>query len=269
MPQSRTRTSRQATRAKYRKPTRRRSGSMAWNVTIAVIVIAGIAGIFLVRSGGESAGNGAPFAPNQSTGQAGSHWHTYLGVDICGEWLTPVPAFEQPVGSPSGTQNAGIHSHGDGLIHTHPFVPSEAGNNATLGKYAGYGGWSVSSDSIDAWTGPKSLPKQTSWSNGDTCPFGEFKGKPGQLVWAIDGKLRTGNPSDYHQQDGETIAIGFLPKGAKLGFPPDACAAFQNISDANNAAVVVSKNSPCQPSASTSTTTTAPNETTTTTVPPG
>ena len=47
----------------------------------------------------------------------------------------------------AGTQNAGIHSHGDGLIHTHPFVQSEAGNNATLGKYAD-GDWSVSSDSI-------------------------------------------------------------------------------------------------------------------------
>jgi hypothetical protein len=264
MPQSRTRTSRQAVRAKYRKPKRRRSGSMGWNVAIAAVVVVGVVAIVLTRSGGESSGSGAPFAANQSTGQAGSHWHTYLGVNICGEWLDNVPEFEQPVGSPAGTQNAGIHSHGDGLIHTHPFVSSEAGGNATLGKFADYAGWSVSSDSIDAWIGPASRPTRTTWSNGDTCTFGEHEGQPGRVVWAVDGKAKTGNPADYRQQDGETIAIGFLPKGAELGFPPDACAAFGNISD-QNVPAVTSKASPCRTE---STTTTAPS-TTTTTAPPG
>ena len=102
----------------------------------------------------------------------------------------------------------------------------------------------MSSDSIDAWTGPKGDAGQKSWSNGDTCPFGKYKGKKGELVWAVDGKTRTGNPGDYHKKDGETLAIGFLPKGADRQFPPDACSAFANISDQNSAAVL-SKNSPC------------------------
>ncbi|MET0628877.1 MAG: hypothetical protein ABW033_10505 [Acidimicrobiia bacterium] len=258
MPQSRTRTTRAAQRAKYRKPKRRRSGSMGWNVAIAAVVILGIVAVLLTRGGGGSGDGGvAPFAANQATGVAGDHWHTYLGVNICGEWLTNEPTFEAPVGSPEGTQTAGIHSHGDGLIHTHPFLQSEAGNNATLGKYADYAGWSVSSDSIDAWTGPASKPDQTEWSNGDTCTFGEYKGKPGQLVWSVDGKMKTGNPSEYHQKDGESLAIGFLPKGVALEFPPDACDAFANISDQNTAAAV-SKNSPCLAAAQSTTTTTAP-----------
>ena len=254
MPQSRTRSSRSAIRARYRKPKRRRGGSFAWNVAIAVIVIVGVVAVLLTRgSSGSDPGSGPPRAANTTTGQPQDHWHTYLGVDICGQWLSPVPAFEEPVGSTAGTQPAGIHSHGDGLIHTHPYRASEEGNNATLGKYAGYGDWSVSSDSIDAWTGPNGKPDQKSWSNGDTCPFGQYKGEKGRIVWAVDGKPRTGNPSDYHQQDGETIAIGFLPKGADLGFPPAACDAFANISD-QNTAVVVSKNSPCRNEASTTTT---------------
>ena len=57
--------------------------------------------------------------------------------------------------------------------------------------------------------------------------------------------MQTGNPSDYKMKDGETVAIGFIPKGAELGFPPQACDAFANISDQNTAAVV-SKNSPCR-----------------------
>jgi hypothetical protein len=233
-------------RARYRKPRARRGGSMAWNVAIGVVCLVGIVAVVLTVSGstGSDAGAGPPHAGNPNTGQAQDHWHTYLGVNICGQWLSPVPAFEQPVGT-TGLNNAGIHSHGDGLIHTHPFVSSEEGKNATLGKYADYGDWSVSADSIDAWTGPQGAPDQKSWSNGDTCPFGKYKGKKGEIVWAIDGKTRTGDPSAYHQQDGETIAIGFLPKGAKLGFPPDACSAFANISDQNIPAVV-SPSSPCR-----------------------
>jgi hypothetical protein len=241
-------------RARYRKPKRRRGGSMGWNVAIAAVVIVGVVLIVFTRSNdSSSAGTGPPRAANATTGEPGDHWHTYLGVNICGQWLTAVPAFETPVGAPAGTQNAGIHSHGDGLIHTHPFVNAEEGNNATLGKYADYGGWSVSSDSIDAWTGPKGAPGQKSWSDGDTCTFGKYKGQKGQLTWAVDGKQRTGNPSDYHQQDGETIAIGFLPKGTDLGFPPDACTAFANISDQQSAAVL-SKNSPCRAELTTTTT---------------
>ncbi len=96
------------------------------------------------------------------------------------------------------------------------------------------------------------MTAQKSWSNGDTCPFGKYKGEKGVLTWKVDGKARTGNPSDYHQQDGATIAIGFLPKGTNLAFPPEACSAFANISDQQTAAVV-SKDSPCRAEATTTT----------------
>jgi len=269
MPQSRTRYQRAAMRSRYRKPKRKRSGSFGWNVAIAVVVIAGIVAVFLVRGGGDSAGSGPPRAVDQAANEPGDHWHTALDVNICGEWLDPAPAFEKPYGSPNQTANAGIHSHADGLIHTHPFVVAEEGNNATLGKFFDYGGWSVSSDSIDLggandahtqWAGPKSAPKKTSWSNGDTCTFGDYKGQKVQLTWAVDGKKRTGDPADYHMKDGETLAIYMLPKGAEMPFPPAACTSFNEISDQPTA--VLSKNSPCR--AIDATTTTLPAETTTT-----
>jgi hypothetical protein len=256
MPQSRTRSNRSAMRAKYRKPKRRRSGSMGWNVAIAAVVVVGVVAIVLTRGDSSSAGAGPPRAANASTGEAGDHWHTYLGVNICGEWIPNTPAFEAPVGSPPGSLNAGIHSHGDGLIHTHPFRQSEEGENATLGKFAEYADWSVSQDSIDAWAGPPSKPDQTEWSNGDTCTFGEYKGQKGRLVWAVDGEQRTGNPSDYRQKDGATIAIGFLPTGVDVPFPVEACEAFETITD-QNAAVVETQKSPCR-ALDSSTTTTAP-----------
>ena len=258
MPQSRTRTARAANRSRYRKPRRRRSGSTAWTVAIVVVVLV-FGGLVALQvssnresNAGGDPGSGHPwYATNE---HAQDHWHTYLGVNICGEWLTAQPLFEN---------DAGIHTHGDGLIHTHPFVPSAAGKNATIGKYADLAGWSVSSDSIDAWTGPAKDSSQTSWSNGDECTFGQYKGQKGELVWAVDGKKQTGNPSDYHQQDGATVAIGFLPKGADLPFPPTACNAFATISDQATQAVVT-PSSPCLASNSS---TTAPAESTTTTAP--
>jgi hypothetical protein len=260
MPQSRTR-SRAAVRSKYRKPKRRRSGSMGWNVAIAVVIIVGVVAVVLTRGGGESAGSGPPRAADAAANVAGDHWHTALNVNICGEWLGPAPAFEKPFDSPDQQANAGIHSHADGLIHTHPFVVSEEGNNATIGKFFGYGGWGLSADSIDLggansahsqWAGPKSAPKQTSWSNGDVCPFGQYKGQKVELTWAVDGKKMTGNPADYHQKDGQTLAIYMLPKGADMPFPEQACTSFAQISDANTA--VLSKASPCRAIAATSTT---------------
>jgi hypothetical protein len=271
MPQSRTRYQRAAMRSKYRKPKRRRSGSFGWNVLIGVLIVGFVVAIFLVRSSNQSAGSGPPRAPDAAQNVAGDHWHTALNVDICGEWLDPAPAFEKPFDSPNQVANVGIHSHADGLIHTHPFVVGEEGNNATIGKFFDYGGWGLSSDSIDLggsnsahtqWKGPKSDPKTTSWSNGDVCPFGQYKGKKVELTWAVDGKKKSGNPADYHQQDGQTVAIYMLPKGADMPFPDQACTSFAQISDQNSAAL--SKNSPCR---SQTTTTTTPGTATTTTAP--
>jgi hypothetical protein len=245
-------------RSKYRKPKRKRGGSFAWNVAIAIVILVGVVAVFLVRGGGGDS-SGPPRAPDQAANVAGDHWHTAFQVNICGEWLTAQPQFEKPADNPNQATNVGIHTHGDNLIHTHPFVVSEEGSNAKLSKFASYGGWSVSSDSIDAWTGPSSKPKQTEWSNGDTCTFGKYKGKQGELTWAIDGKKQTGNPADYHMKDGETLGIYFLPKGTAQEFPPDACTAFANISD--NATAVLSKSSPCR--AIDATTTTVPAATTT------
>ena len=63
--------------------------------------------------------------------------------------------------------------------------------------------WAVrsGSDTPNQWKGPKSAPNITKWSNGDVCPFGQYKGKKVQLTWAVDGKKQTGNPADYNQQE--------------------------------------------------------------------
>lgn len=156
------------------------------------------------------------------------HWHSYFGLDVCGTWLPNAPQFEEEAGNP-GIQ-PGIHTHGDGLIHTHPYTATEAGKNATVGRYFSYGGWKLTTDSFTMWTGG-------THTNGQKCGTGA-DAKPAEVQWALgkfqkawSGKPQTGDLNDYRQQNGDIIALYFLPKGAKLPEPPDAQTALANIED--------------------------------------
>jgi hypothetical protein len=60
------------------------------------------------------------------TPQLGDHIHQALGINVCGEFLPDVPEFESSIG---------IHTHGDGVIHIHPFSQLGVGANATLERY--------------------------------------------------------------------------------------------------------------------------------------
>jgi hypothetical protein len=165
--------------------------------------------------------------------------------------------------------SAGIHTHGDGFIHIHPFTRSEGGDNATLGRFLGYGGWSASEDSIDLgsdpthWAGLTADLQKRTWSDGDTCPANTpAAGKKGRVVWSVDCKERTGNPSDIKLEDHQVIAIGFLPKGTKLGVPPNADATPANDQGVNpkpiNNKACSSAGPGATPDTSVSTTTAAP-----------
>ena len=86
---------------------------------IALIVVLGVSLVFYARDQrlDEDLG-GVP--------QLGDHIHQAFGVNVCGEWLPNIPEFESTVG---------IHTHGDGVIHIHPFSQLGVGVNATLGRF--------------------------------------------------------------------------------------------------------------------------------------
>src|SRR4051794_28699673 len=57
-------------------------------------------------------------------GKAGDHWHVAYGMYVCDHFLPPV--------TDAGDDKNGIHTHGDGVIHTHPFNAASSGSNARL-----------------------------------------------------------------------------------------------------------------------------------------
>jgi hypothetical protein len=183
-------------RARYRKPKRRGSG-MWWNVAIGVIVLLGIGGIVVSRTG--SSGSASP--------AIGDHIHAQLDVFDCrtGGFLGPAPEFEAR--ADGGTQ-AGIHTHGDGFIHIHPFSSDETGDNATVGTFLEFAGFDMSDDSWELWQGD---PAQ----NGDACA----DGRPGEVRWAVNGEEQDGDPSDFKPDDGDQVVVAFVAEGDDIPAP--------------------------------------------------
>jgi hypothetical protein len=187
---------------------------------MSLIVVAGIVGVVLVRSD-NGAGGTPPQPGDPATGAEGDHWHAAFAVNVCGEWLTSPETFETAAGNPN--VRVGIHTHGDGFIHIHPFTRSEGGDNATLGRFLSYGGWSASDGSLTTWIGPTADPAKTTWSDGEKCPPGTpMEGRAGVVSWSIDCEAATGEPADHKLRDQEVLALGFLPKGEAIGVPPNA-----------------------------------------------
>jgi hypothetical protein len=94
--------------------------SLLFPGVLALIIVLGTALVVYARDDrqGDDAG-GVP--------QIGDHIHLSLAFVVCGEGeLADLPEFESTIG---------IHTHGDGVIHTHPFSALGVGANATLGRY--------------------------------------------------------------------------------------------------------------------------------------
>ena len=147
--------------------------------------------------------------PDTSPPQVGKdHWHSAIGFDLCGTFAPPVVD--------NGQDPLGIHTHGDGIVHTHPFSSTAAGKNAILQVWFDTVGVTATADSIQ-------LPDGDPQKNGDMC--GD---KPGQLttkVWdsrAADdkGHIVTGNPGDIRLGNNQLITVAFVPDGADIPKPP-------------------------------------------------
>jgi hypothetical protein len=184
------------------------------------VLVFGVLGAVFLKPD-SSAANVPPEPADPTTGAPGSHWHTAFGVNICGQWLANPPTFETAAANPN--VRVGIHTHGDGYIHIHPYTRSEGGNHATVGLFFSYGGWSVASDSIDAWSGPGPVPLKKTWNNGERCPPGTpDAGRTGVLRWSIDCKERVGNPADYKLRDEQILDLAFIPRPDPIPVTPNA-----------------------------------------------
>jgi hypothetical protein len=170
-----------------------------WYALTGVIVIVGVLLVALAKGGNS----------NTAHPQVGDHWHAALGVYMCDHWQGGSnwqwPAFTSQ-GSPARagtTAYAGLHSHGDGIIHIEPQTSDEVGKHATLGTYFKFGGWHLDSNKV-------SFVGETK-TNGDKCGT-----EPGVVRWQVNGAEQHGNPASYKINDGDEIMVAFVPQNFNL-----------------------------------------------------
>ncbi len=146
-------------------------------VAIILIVFGILAVLFLTRSA-----TGAP--------RVGDHWHATYTYTVCGEKQPAFPTWE----------SGGVHTHGDGIIHSHPFSAAYEGPGARLVKWFGYGGGKLTSDTVRA---PGSNKEH---KNGDQCPDGSTG-----VVQVFVNSQKMDDFSRYISRDGDRVRIVFGP----------------------------------------------------------
>jgi hypothetical protein len=151
------------------------------------------------------------------------HWHSAYGIYVCDTFEPDLPEFTAP-------QNGGNHTHGDGLIHVHPFSPARAGENATLVNWftdagAVLGGGDELSESR------LGVPGGETYVEGDDSCDG-LEGNPivQVAVWdsafaAVEGEdpdrvVTEDFGSIRFEDDGMAFTIAFAPSDAELPAPP-------------------------------------------------
>ncbi|HEX9257991.1 MAG TPA: hypothetical protein VF855_00540 [Acidimicrobiales bacterium] len=157
------------------------------------------------------------------------HWHAAYGIWGCDKWLPDIQNTKDDV---NGTP-IGIHTHGDGVIHIHPFTSSATGENATLEVFQKTSDLELSNTKL---VQPE---VDSTFENGDDC-----KGKEGNLrvlVW--DNANSTADPKVYvtdfdnirFTSDRMAITIAFVNSDEDLTkLKPLSIPTLDNLSDVSN-----------------------------------
>ncbi len=146
-------------------------------VGIIFVVFGVLALLFITRSA-----TGAPRIGRD-------HWHATYTYFVCGEKQPNAPTWE-----------AGVHTHGDGVVHIHPFSASEEGAGARLVKWFEYGGGKLDGDEI------RMPGSSVTYKNGDECS----DGTTGELQVFVNSQ-KLNDWERYIPKDGDRIRLEFGP----------------------------------------------------------
>ena len=245
-----------------------------WYAALVVIVLVGLASVAIAKYHYNQ-------SPTSTPPTVGTTWHAAISFDICG---TTQPAL---TASPASS-TSGLTTTGEGVLVIAPKKASEAGANATVGKFASeYQGLTLTNTTLKY-----PAAKIPEYKNGEKCAAGTpDAGKVGEVVarwWVVTTQTKNNQlvqtnginsvtPADLKFVNRQLITVGFVPSGTTLPKPPGSTitALLQVLAGTQPVATTTttapSATTTSTPSATTSstaaTTTTAPPTTTTTTKP--
>ena len=190
-----------------------------WYAALVIIVLLGLVSVAVAKYHYNQ--NPPVVEPTTNT-----TWHAALAFDICGATQPALAA------SPS-TATTGLTTTGDGVLLIQPKNASEAGNNATLGKFAdGYTGLTLTNTTLKYPSASVPLYK-----NGQKCGKGTpDAGQVGEVEarwWVVTtktennqlvqtGGLTTVKPADLKFVNRQLITVGFVPENVQLPKPTAA-----------------------------------------------
>ena len=175
-----------------------------WYAGLILIVVLGLASVAFARYEYRNPSTAATVQPT-----VGTTWYAGIDFNLCGK--------SQP-GLAANSATTGISTSGNGVLVIAPTKASQAGANATLGRFVtGYKGLRLTADSIQ-YPGGKLL------TNGDTCAAGTpDAGKKGVVIvyyWSNvvskSGTLVTGDPRSIRLGQSSLVGVAFAPEGTKV-----------------------------------------------------
>ena len=202
-------------------------GGSVFPIAVALVVVLGLLAIIYGRQSRSADGSGVPRV-NDGT-NIDAHWHIAYGIYVCDTFQpkltgtkeeTTVDADGNTVYLNDNFKILGVHSHGDGIIHYHPYSTKSSGNRAKLGVFLTVYNLKLTDTELV-------LPADQGgdkWSTKDT----KCDGKPTELrvrVWP-----HYSDPAVYHDvvtdfnniriaNDGMVMVIAFVPKNADIPMP--------------------------------------------------
>ncbi len=194
--------------------------NLGFPALITLIIVAGVLMVVFAREDRD-----ATAAPRfGATAPPGDHWHAAYNVVICGA--------VQPGLNDAKADTSGIHSHGDGVIHIHPFTRGFAGPNARMSAWLDIAGLELGDDRIvlpdgttfedgeDDCDGENATLRVAVWDSAADALAGE---DPSRIVDDDFGDIR-------FRSDREAYTIAFGPEDDEIP-APDNIAALDNLSD--------------------------------------
>jgi hypothetical protein len=152
------------------------------------------------------------------------HWHAAIGISICGEAQPPTGEFESRIG---------IHTHGDGVIHIHPFSGGGAGENATLGAYLEGAGIELTDSKLTI--GDESWEEGEDECNGEATELIVAQWKNVQSTDENPALIRRDFGDIRFREDGEGYTIAFVPEGTTDVPKPESAAQLAELGAVDDA----------------------------------
>lgn len=197
----------------------------AWLFPAAIVAIValGIGIVVFARSKNAGIGdNDQKPRARLTDSSAYDHWHASFATSVCGK--------EQAAPQDVQEDILGIHTHGDGLAHIHPFSLRASGERATLGKFFDQVGLVVTDDGFKGPDGKVYKAGETTCGGKETeLVLAHWKDATTAASNKPDKITRSGFRSVRFSENYGAYTLALVPKGSTDIAPPSSSAEIETL----------------------------------------